>query len=144
MNSSFEYTVAATTRTYYSDVVQLALRIDGDQQRLISGDIDQDIRDIEILVTVKQVWEQSGASDKSPGALWLDLAAGTNIVFKPDTSGSCEFVVVPDLSHTPTFVATIRGTYLETIELRFISKSVYQPADAVMTNLVALMPFFGA
>ncbi len=144
MTSSFEYTVAATTRTYYSDAVELSARVDGDQQRLISGDMDQDIRDIEILVTVKQVWEQSGASDKAPGALWLDLLAKTNIIFKPDTSESCEFVIVPDLSHTPTFVATIKGTYLETIELRFISKSVYQPADAVMTNLVAMMPFFGA
>lgn len=144
MTSSFEYTVAASTKTYYTDSVRIQAIVDGDQQRLISGDMDQDIRDIAFRVTVKQVWEQVGASDKQPQQVWLDLLAETNIVFKPDVSQDGSFVIVPDLSHTATFMATTLGTYLERVELRFISKSTYQPTDTVATDLAALMPFFGA
>lgn len=142
MNSSFEYTVAGSTRTYFSDNVKIDLRIDGDQQRLISGDLDQDIRDIELIVTVKQVWEQVSGTDNRPTQMWLDLLAETNIVFKPDTGEDGSFVIVADITHPATFLATIKGTKLETVALKFRSLSVYQPTDTVMTDLAAIMPFF--
>ena len=135
MQASFAYN--SNTYTYYVDKVTISDNTSGRQERLISGDMDTDIQDIEFYFSIVGVWEQVSASDKSANALWLDSKT-YDITLNPDTSQSTTLVVVPDLSHSPVFSDTTRGVYLETVELRFISKSVYQPTDSVATGLAAL------
>lgn len=118
-------------------------RITGRQERLISGDLDQDIHDIEFMISVKGIWEQDGASDKSANALWLDLLGGAEATFVSDTDVATSYLVKPDISHSPRFVSVSRGTYAEMIELRFISKSVYQEDDSVATGIAGMRPHFG-
>lgn len=144
MTSAFKYTSGPTTRTYYSDLVSVAFRINGQQRRLLSGDMETQVHDLEVLVTVGGVFEQTGADDKSAGQVWLDLLAGTEIEFQPDTDGTDPaMIVVPDLSHVYTAVAIQKGHHMEGTELRLISKSTYQPADSAITNLEALRPSYG-
>ena len=141
MTSSFTYTTGSAEKKYLSNGVEIGLIINGEQVRLIDGVLDQDVRDIAITLDVSTIWEQVDASDKSPGQLWLDLLNGSEITFKPDSDESVSFIILPDLDHVPTVVAISTGIYLETVALRFLSKSTYQPTDSTLTGLVGLMPF---
>jgi len=144
MTSSFTYTTGSTERKFYADDVKIELITNGEQQRLIDGTLDQDAREIFFRVTVNQVWEQVGASDKRPVAMWLDMLGGEEITFKPDTSGSSSFIIYPDLGHSPTAIALRLGTHRRKVSLRFLSKSTYQYNDSVATTLAALMPHVGS
>lgn len=144
MTSSFTYTTGSTERKYYTDDVKIDLLIAGEQARLIDGTLDQDVREITFRVTVKQVWEQSGASDKRPVEMWLDMLGGEVITFKPDSSESASFIIYPDLSHIATAIALKKGTHTREVALRFLSKSSYQYNDSAMTSIAALMTHIGA
>lgn len=142
MKCSFAY--SSNTYTYYVDVASIRIVADGDQARAISGDMDTDVRDIELRISISGMWEQVGASTKPANDLWLDALGGAEITFKSDTADSTSFIVVPDITHSPEFVITKRGTYLESVELKFISKSVYQEDDSVITGLADMRPHYGA
>jgi len=140
MQCSFTY--SSTTYTYYVDQVMIKPRATGRQERLISGDIDEDLHDIEFLITIKGLWEQVGASTKSANALWLDLLGGADATFKSDTADSTSYIVKADFNHSPSFVETTKGTYKEAVELRLISKSVYQETDSVATGIAGMRPHY--
>jgi hypothetical protein len=106
--------------------------------------MDQDFHDIEFQITVRGLFEQVGASSKSANQLWLDALGGAAISFKSDTDDSTTYAVVPDFQHSPMFVETGRGTYKETVELRFFSGSVYQEDDTAATGVAGMRPHFGA
>jgi hypothetical protein len=145
MTSSFTYTTGPTTHTYLSDDVTVELIADAEQGRTIAGTLAQEVRDLFLRITVRAVWEPSGAGTKSPNQIWLDLLAGTEIKFRPDTTGTDpDIIIKPDLSHNLTLFATKRGTPLESTELRFLSYSVYQPTDTAVTRISALKPFFSS
>lgn len=145
MNSSFTYTSGPTTHTYLSDEVRVEIVVDGEQGRTIAGTLAQEVRDVFLRVYVRAVWEPSGTATKSPNQIWLDLLGGTEVKFQPDTSGTDpDIIIMPDLSHNLTLFATRRGTPTENTELRFISKSTYQPTDTAITRISALKPFFSS
>ena len=141
MKCSFTY--SATTYTYYVDRVTITPRVTGRQERLISGDMDQDFHDIEFLISIKGIWEQDGASTKNVNDLWLDLIGGADVAFKSDTDDTTSYTVVPDIRHSPKFVEVARGTHKETVELKLISKSVYQEDASVVTGVADMRPHFG-
>lgn len=126
------------------DVLSIVPKVTGRQERLISGDMDQDMNDIEYKISVSGMWEQVGASTKSVNDLWLDLLGGAEVTLLSDTDESTSYIVVPDFGHSPAFVETASGTYKESVELRLISKSVYQEDDAVSTGIADMRPHFGA
>ena len=141
MQCSFTY--SATTYTYYVDKVSILPRVKGRQERLISGDMDQDFHDIEFVISIIGMFEQVGASTKSANALWLDSLGGAEPAFKSDTDDSTSYTVMPDLSHSPEFVSTMAGTYKETVILKFIGKSVYQEDAATSTGIADMRPHYG-
>ena len=146
MISMFEINTSATDYKYYTDELKIFPRVRGSQRRLITGAMDTEVRDIELLVTFKGVFEQEDtAALKSPGTLWMDnLLDGDDVHFYPDGSDtSLTFDVVPDISHLFTLISIKKGVHLEGRELRMISSSVYQPSDSVITDLIAKVPFFG-
>ena len=109
--------------------------------------MDTDFQDIAFLTSlITGVWEQVGASSKSANALWLDALGGAEITFNPDAiqTTTTSYIVVPDISHSARFFTdAIKGVYLETVELRFISKSRrIKPTDSVATGLAALRPHY--
>lgn len=140
MKCSFTY--SATTYTYWVDSVSIAPVVTGEQERLISGDMDTNVHDIEYQIRVTGIFEQDGASTKSANQLWLDALGGAEIAFKSDTDDSTSYIVTPVLSHSPAFVEAANGVYREAVELRFVSKSVYQETDSVSTGLAALRPHY--
>ena len=142
MQCSFTY--SSTTYTYYVDVLSVAPVVTGRQERLISGDLDQDFNDIEYRISVSGIWEQVGASTKNVNDLWLDLLGGAEVTFKSDTDDSTSYIVMPDFGHSPAFVDVAKGTYKEAVELRLISKSVYQEDDSTSTGIADMRPHFGA
>lgn len=117
--------------------------VTGRQERLISGDLDQDFQDIEYQISVKGIWEQVGASTKPVNDLWLDLLGGAEVTFKSDTSDSTSYIVMPDLGYRPRFVEVAKGTHKESVELRMISKSVYQEDDSTSTGIADMRPHYG-
>jgi hypothetical protein len=145
MTSSFTYTTGPTTHTYLSDEVRCEIVVDGEQGRTIAGTLAQEVRDVFLRITVRGVFEPSGAGTKSPNQIWLDLLAGSEVKFRPDTSGTDpDIIILPDLEHNLTLFATRRGTALEATELRFISKLTYQPTDTAITRVSGLKPFFSS
>ena len=140
MKCSFTY--SATTYTYYVDSVSVTPVTTGRQERLISGDMDSEFHDIEFQISVSGIWEQDGASSKSANALWLDALGGAEMTFKSDTDVSTSYTVVADLDHSPSFVQAVKGTYLEAVELRFISKSVYQEDASAATGVAGMRPHY--
>lgn len=145
MTSSFTYTSGPTTHTYLSDEVACEIVIDGEQGRTIDGTLAQEVRDVFLRITVRAVWEPSGTATKSPNQIWLDLLAGTEVKFRPDTSGTDpDIIILPDITHNLTLFATRRGTALEATELRFLTKSTYQPTDTAITRVSGLKPFFSS
>jgi hypothetical protein len=146
MTSSFTYTSGSVTHTYLSDEVRCEIVIDGEQGRTIAGTLAQEVRDVFLRITVRGVWEPASVgATKSPNQIWLDLLAGSEVKFRPDTSGTDpDIIILPDLEHNLTLFATRRGTALEATELRFISKSTYQPTDTAITRVSGLKPFFSS
>lgn len=143
MTSSFTYTTGPVTHTYLSDEVRCEIIVDGEQGRTIAGTLAQEVRDLYLRITVRAVWEKSGTATKSPNQIWLDLLNGSEVKFRPDTTATDpDIIIMPDLSHNLTLFATKRGTALEFTELRFLSKSVYQPTDTAITRVSALKPYF--
>ena len=118
-------------------------RVYGAQERLISGDMDTDIHDIELRISVKGIFEQVGASDKSANELWLDLMGNASVTFNSDTDSSTTYTVIPDISHSPKFVDTTKGTYKESVELKLISLSTYQETDATISGVAGFRPHIG-
>ena len=124
------------------DSLSIDTVVTGRQERLISGDMDSEFHDVEYRISISGVWEQVGASSKSANALWLDALGGAEITFKSNTDDSTSYIIVPDLSHAARFSGVTRGVQLETADLRFISKSVYQEDDSISTGIAALRPHY--
>ena len=126
------------------DEIDIDMPTTGRQERLISGDMDQDFQDLEFVIELKGIFEQVGASNKSANQLWLDLIGGAEVTFKSDTDDSTSYIVVPDLKRSFKVKKVSKGTHKESVQIPLISKSVYQEDDSVSTGVADMRPHYGA
>lgn len=146
MQSRFTYDPTGTpsARDYLTDQVSLSWEVDGDEYALLSGTVEVDVRRVRVVVEVSQVWEQMAGTDTTAGQLWLDLLKGTTVRFFPDATDAATYMdVLPDVRHRATMLATRLGTKQRGMTLRFVGKTWYAPADAMLAKFAALTPLTG-